>query len=140
MRPGHRSSAFTLLEVLLALLVFSIAVVALVEVINTMGRAMIEARRNREITARLESLMLETTRKPRPQESPGGRGFESTTRVDGVEYHLKMAPVEMTNADGEPLPDLHTVRATARWKEGGQDQEMSAETLLYPSLYAPKTF
>lgn len=138
MNTARRRSGFTLLEVMLALMVFSIAVVALVAAINGVGNASTESRVFREVESRLESLLTEVTRMPKdPSASPTERTWEKTVKENGVEYHIKKAPVEITNKEGQVLPDMFTIRATARWKEGGNNQELNAETTVYPPLYAP---
>lgn len=138
MNTAHRRSGFTLLEVMLALMVFGIAVVALVGAINGVGNASTESRVYREVESRLESLLTEVTRMPRdPSAQPAERTWEKTVRENGVEYHIKKTPVDITNKEGQVLPDMFTIKVTARWKEGGRDEELGAETLLYPPLYAP---
>ena len=135
--PRNRS-AFTLLEVMLALMVFSMAVVALVAAINGIGNASTESRVFREVESRLESLMTEISRMPPdPAVSGGDRITGKTVRENGVEYRIKKAPVEITNKDNQVLPEMYSVKAAARWKEGGQFAELSAESLVYPPLYAP---
>ncbi len=136
--PCRPPSAFTLLEVMLALMVFSMAVVALVGAINGIGNASTESRVYREVESRLESLMTEISRMPPdPAAFAGDRTIEKTIRENGVEYRIKKAPAEITNKDGGTLPEMYSVKATARWKEGRQNEELSAETLVYPPLYAP---
>jgi prepilin-type N-terminal cleavage/methylation domain-containing protein len=130
---------FSLLETILALMVFSIAVVALVGAINGMGNASVEARRTREVQAQLEAMMLDATRKPPQEIVSGQQSYETGSRQDGVDYHLAMQIIELANADGQTLPGLYSVKATARWTEAGAKQEISADTLTYPPLfYAPR--
>lgn len=138
MNFARKRSAFTLLEVMLALMVFSMAVVALVGAINGIGNASTESRVYREVESRLESLMTELSRMPPdPAVSEGERITEKNIRENGVEYRIKKAPVEITNKDGRVLPEMFTVKVVARWKDGGHIEEMSAETIAYPPLYAP---
>ncbi len=138
MSTSRHRSGFTLLEVMLALMVFSMAVVALVTAINGIGNASIESRQYREAQSRLESLMTEITRMPPdPTAAPSDGSLDKKVREDGVEYRIKKTPVEITAKDGQILPDMFTVKATATWREGGSDAELSAETLVYPPMYAP---
>jgi type II secretory pathway pseudopilin PulG len=138
MKRTRQSEGFTLLEALLAVLIFGLAVVALVEAINSMGRTTIQARQNRAVVSRLESLMTEFTRLPPQPASAGDQIIEKTVKEDGVEYHLRMEPANLKNKDSQDLSGLFLVKATARWKEGSKPDEISAETLVYPPLYAPK--
>ncbi len=139
MNTPRNPSGFTLLEVMLALMVFSMAVVALVAAINGVGMASTESRVYREVQSRLEALMTEITRMPPDPSVPigGDRTVEKTVRENGVEYRVKKSPVEITNKDGLVLPEMYEVKATARWKDGGRDEQLDAETLVYPPLYAP---
>jgi prepilin-type N-terminal cleavage/methylation domain-containing protein len=138
-KTAFRPSGFTLLEVMLALFVFGIAVVSLVGAINGVGVASTESRMYREVEAKLDSLMTEMTRMP-PDQSPlsGNKPEEKSLKENGVEYRLKKTAVnDLLNIDGQALPDMFAVKGVARWKEGGADNEMSAEVLVYPPLYAP---
>lgn len=133
------AQGFTLLEVLLAVFVFSIAAVSLVGAIQQIGTASIDARRHQEIVARLESIMLEITRNP-PQQlvnSPDAP-FQLDTKEAGVNYHVTIQRLELQNQDNAPLQGLYQVRAVAQWTEANKPQDMSAETWLYPPLYLPQ--
>lgn len=131
--------AFTLLEALLALMVFSIAVVALVEAINLSGLASSEARLEGRVQARLEALLLETTRLSQTNgyDSPPGL-LDTVLTEEGVQYHLKTGELELTNQDGEPLPGIYAVKVTATWRESMRTQTAEAETWFWPTLYAPE--
>lgn len=138
MTRARHSQGFTLLEALLAVLIFGMAVVALVEAINSMGHTAIAARQNRAVVSRLESLMTEFTRLPPKPNSPGDQTVEQTVKEEGVEYHLVMEPSKLRNKDDQELPGLFTVKATARWKDGNRMEEINAETMVMPTLYAPR--
>jgi prepilin-type N-terminal cleavage/methylation domain-containing protein len=126
---------FTLLETILALMIFSIAVVSLVGAINGMGNASTEARRTREVQAQLETLILEITRHVPQEIVAGQRSYEKSTNRDGVEYRIAMAAVELTNQDGQPLQGIYSVKAEAHWTDGGHKEALNAETMLFPPLY-----
>ena len=136
----HRSpGGFTLLEALLALMVFSSAVVALVGAINGIGLASVESRRARMVQVRMESLMLEITRKPDPNQPMGIPVAKEYKVSEGdVIYAVKIAPLELTNKEGNNIPQLIQVRVHATWKDGGRGMEDSAETWMWPPLFAPK--
>ncbi|TLD72187.1 prepilin-type N-terminal cleavage/methylation domain-containing protein [Phragmitibacter flavus] len=130
-------SGFTLLEVLLALMVFSIAVVALVEAINLSGLASSESRLEGRVQARLETLLLEATR----LSQLGGTEFppelvDTKVTEDGVAYHIQTVELELDNMDGERLTGLYAARVTATWRESMQTQTAEAETWFWPPLFA----
>ena len=136
--PKHSRSAsgFTLLEVLLAAFVFTMAAVSLVGAIQRIGSLSVDARRRQEIVARLDSMMVEITRNP-PQQLVNNPNapFELSTKDSGVDYHITVKRLEITNEDNAPLQGMYQVIATARWMEGNSPQDMGAETWLYPPLY-----
>lgn len=126
---------FTLLEVILALLIFSVAVVSLVGAINNMGNASNEARRTREVQAQLETLILEITRRPPQEIVAGQRSYEKTTSQGAVDYRIAMAAVDLTNQDGQPVQGIYSIKADARWTDGGHKEALSAESMVYPPFY-----
>lgn len=120
---------FTLLEALLALMIFSLAVVALVEAVNQLGRTTVQQRRETQVQERLRSLMTERTRLPLPEQK------ELKVQEEDVTYVVTHEPLELQNKDGQMLQGLYEVKVTARWVEGREVQEISAETWVYPPLF-----
>ena len=135
----RRRGGFTLFETVLALLIFSIAVVSLVEVINKMGLASSEARRMRTVQSQLETILRETTRHP-PQEILSGQtSYQTHATNAGVDYLTRIQKVELSNVDNQPLPGIYSVSVSATWTDGGAKEQLTADTLLYPPLYyAPR--
>lgn len=131
----RRAEGFTLIEVLLSLLIFSVAAVSLVQAINILGTAGVEARSDRVIQDRLDNLLLETTRKPLPRMNLNSP-FMETHRENNVTYEVHIEPLELANKDNQRLNDLYKVQVKALWNENGREQRMTAETWMYPPLYA----
>jgi len=119
---------FTLLETLLALMVFSIAVVALVEALNQLGNTTLHRRREATVQERMRSLLIEHTRLP---DMPA----EAKVQEDNVTYTVRRMPLELRNQDGLPLPDLFEISITATWLEGSVTQRATAETWVHPPLF-----
>lgn len=133
-----RTAGFTLLEALMALMVFSTAVVSLVAAINGIATAWNDIREDLSVQIRLESLLVEATRKPDPNQPMGHVApAERKVQENGVSYIVKIEPLELTNKEGHELPQLMKVRAVARWSDGGRDREETAETWMWPPLFAP---
>lgn len=124
----------TLLEVVLALAVFSIAAMALVGTINQIAEAGIESQRLLEIEQTLESLIDEYGKAPQLKEidqqiKPG---------ADGVSYRVVIQLVrDLKNQDGRFLQNMYRIQAIARWDEGSGPIEVSAETLRYAGAFLP---
>lgn len=137
---SHASrGAFTLLEVLLALFVFSLAVISLVEAINSTGRTAMLSRRERQVQARLESLLVEATHSPEfLAKVRTGEPQESTLKEGDMTFITRARPLELKNEDEQPLVDLFVVNVTATWKEGRDSQEVTAETWVFPPLFQPR--
>jgi prepilin-type N-terminal cleavage/methylation domain-containing protein len=123
-----KTRAFTLLETLLALMIFSIAVVALVEAVNQLGKDTLHRRREATVHERVRSLLVEHSRLPNAPE-------EAKTEEDGVSYLIRRKRLDLKNREGMPINDLFEVRVTAEWLEGREPQTLSAETWVYPPLF-----
>lgn len=119
---------FTLLETLLALMVFSTAVVALVEAVHQLGEHTLLRRHEAAVQERMRSLLVEHTRRPDEIE-------EVKLQEGDVTYIVTHSPLELKNRDGQPVEGLFEVRVTAAWKEGRTQQQASAETWVYPPLF-----
>ena len=121
-----RRKGFTLLETLLALMVFSTAVVALVEAVHQLGEHTLLRRHEAAVQERMRSLLVEHTRMLEQ---------EVELQEGDVTYTVTHTPLELKDRDGQPLPGLFEVRVTAAWKEGQTQQQASAETWVYPPLF-----
>ena len=123
-----RRKGFTLLETLLALMVFSTAVVALVEAVHQLGEHTLLRRHEAAVQERMRSLLVEHTRRPDDIE-------EVKLQEVNVTYTMTHTPLELKDRDGQPLAGLFEVRVTAAWMEGRTQQQASAETWVYPPLF-----
>jgi Tfp pilus assembly protein PilV len=87
-----RTSAFTLLEVLLAVFVFSLAVVALVEAVQQVGKSTVLQRQEAMVQDRMNSLLVEHSRLLWKQPAPTSSVSDKVLEEDGVTYTLQAAP------------------------------------------------
>lgn len=134
--PGQSpaSAGMTLLEVVIALAVFSLAAVALVGTINKIADVASDSQRLLEVEQTLESLIDEYGKVPQIREleediKPG---------VDGVAYRVVIEQVkDLKNQEGRFLQDLYHITVTARWDDGGGPSEISADTLRYAGAFMP---
>jgi type II secretory pathway pseudopilin PulG len=124
----------TLLEVVIALAVFSIATVALVGAINKIADTATDSQKFLEVEQTLESLIDEYGKMPQLREleediKPGN---------DGVAYRVIIELVrDLKNQDGIFLTDMYRIQAIARWNDGSGPTEVSAETLRYAGSFQP---
>lgn len=121
-----RRRGFTLLETLLALMVFSTAVVALVEAVHQLGEHTLLRRHEAAVQERMRSLLVEHTRVLEK---------EVELQEGDVTYTVTHTPLELKDRDGQPVEGLFEVRVTAAWMEGRTQQQASAETWVYPPLF-----
>ncbi len=128
-----RGFGFTLLETLLALMVFSVAVVSLVEAVHEMGEHTLLRRREAAVQERMRSLLVQYSRLPVPDPLAA---IEVKDR--DATYTVQHTLLELRNKDGIPVTGLYEVRVTAAWKEGRLQQHASAETWIYPPLFFPR--
>ena len=133
----RQPAAFTLLETLLAMFVFSLAAVALVEAVHQMGSTTLLRRQQAMLEDRMRSLLVERSHLLWRQAIPTSAVSEKVLEEDGVTYTLQIAPLDLKNQDGLPLPDMLSVTIVATWKEGSTTQEASASTWVYHPLFRP---
>lgn len=136
-RKGWMPPAFTLLETLLAMFVFSLAAVSLVEAVHQMGSTALLRRQEAMLQDRMRSLLVERSHLLWKQAAPNSAVSEKLLEENGVTYTLQIAPLDLRNQDGMPLPDMLSVSIVATWKEGSVAQEASASTWVYHPLFRP---
>jgi prepilin-type N-terminal cleavage/methylation domain-containing protein len=124
----------TLLEVVLALAVFSIAALALVGTLNKIADVTADSQKFLEVEQALESLIDEYGKVPQIRE------LEETIKpgADGVAYRIEIEQVkDMKNQEGRFLQEMFYIRAFARWNDGSGPTEVGAETLRYAGAFLP---
>lgn len=127
-------SGMTLLEVVIALAVFSIAALALVGTINKIADTATDSQQFLEVEQKLESLIDEYGKVPQVREMEE----EIKPGPDGVAYRVVIEQVkDMKNQEGRFLQDTFLIRAIARWNDGSGPTEISAETLRYAGAFLP---
>lgn len=130
-RPAR---AFLLLEVVLALAVFSMAATGFVVALHRMSQTASQAQIELRTTRILESELNETLSLPVLE--PG----ETTRTVEGedIELLVQIEPLEdLQNQDGAELQEMFRIRITARWYENANWHERQVETWRYGRLYQP---
>ena len=124
----------TLLEVVLALAVFSIAALALVGTLNQISEAAVESQTLLEVEQSLESLIDEYGKMAQM------KNLEENikARADGVAYHVKVEQVkDLKNKEGLFLQNMFRIEATARWNDGSGVIELKADSLRYAGAFLP---
>jgi len=124
-----RMRGFTLLEVLIALGMFVLAVGGLALALDRAFSASIILRRDDEIRQQVESLVDQAMVLPIDTLV---QGIESGPDALGIKYATVAEPVEdLVNKDQETLGGIWRITVRAAWEEGGQEQEWKEEFLRY---------
>lgn len=130
----RRARGFMLLEVLLALGIFSAAAVGFVVALHRMADVAELSQREMRVTRILDSALHEALSIPLMEEgtttvSVIENGMEIDTRIEILE--------NLENKDGQLLQDMFRIEVTANWFENGEWQKRSVETLRYGRMYQP---
>lgn len=132
--PPKVARAFLLLEVVLALAVFSMAATGFVVALQRMSQAASQAQIEMRVTRILESALSETLSMPVLEPD------ERVEPVEGedIELLVQIEPLmELENQEGVELQEMFLIRITARWYENATWQEREVETWRYGRLYQP---
>ena len=129
----RRTGGMVLLEAMLALAVFAIAVVGLARALNMAVLNSREARQISAVTRSMENALEEALH--RPNFEPG----EWTSEPDAIGLVVTTAvrEAEMNNGDGQLLGGLYEVQITGVLPGRGKDEQVwQLRTLCFPPLYA----
>ena len=134
--PHPVRRGFLLLEMILALMVFGIAVTGFTVALHRMATVASLAQSEMRITRILQSALDETLSLPTLEEGtntatvpgPGG-GIDIATTVEILD--------KLENQDGQILQQMYRIEVKARWFENSQSQERIVETWRYGPMYQP---
>ncbi len=134
-RQTSRShKGFLLLEVVLALGIFSIACTGLTVAFHRMAEAASLAQNELRITRILDSALTEQLSLPTQAIGVTQVPVEGT----GVELDIVIEPLEeLESQEGELLQEMYHIKITANWFDNDAWQSRSAETWRYNPMYQP---
>lgn len=101
---------YVLLEVIIALTVFAVAVAGLSSVLHSSLDSANALRRTAAIRRGMEALLIEAKQKPKREEML----LTTTDPALGMEYRSTLEEVKWTNRKGEPVSGLFILRVEAR--------------------------
>ena len=124
----HRSRAgYILLELIIALTIFTIAVVGLAKSLNTTLEVGNIMNKDNLVRMGLRSFIEETKRKAAPD-----MATSITDDQLGVTYTSVVEPLSITVPhNGQTLEDVYRVTFTATYKAGAEDRDESVEMWFY---------
>ena len=117
---------YALLDVVLALAIFSIAVTSLVVLLQKNIDTSASFARDRLIQNGIDSFLTETKRKP--VKEMNGEFFDEALDVN---FRAEVESLELSNVDGDGLKDLYKLTVTAEFEDEGGPQEEVAELYIY---------
>lgn len=125
---------FTLLEVILAIAIFSMAAVSLVQALNTIGVATIEASDQHAVDLQIKGLLNEFCFDPFLK-----TGITKLKDLDEIyNFEVEVDEANLSNEEGANLEEMFTVRVRA-FKKGSQSTKSkvfgSAERTVYRRLW-----
>ena len=131
--PPQRPHGFTVLEVILALGIFSIAAVALAGALNTISLSVVESVDQAKWREQMRSHLIRAARDPALEVGTD----ESLIGSTGVYYRTTIALLETKNEDGRSLKDLYSVEVVAiqRLPTGREEVLARASTYAWPGLF-----
>lgn len=135
---SNRPSGFTLLETLIALSIFSLAMVALAEAIQQSAQASNVIRQDVQIHDRMTAMTTEAMRLIALQVA--GQRPESPDPIEdaGVKYSVTAHEIkDLKNKDNVPVEGLWEVITVAEWMDGNEKQSMQDVAWVYPPLLPP---
>jgi hypothetical protein len=117
-------SGFVLLEVIVAVALFTTVATAMTVALNQLAAAATSARRESLLMRRLQSELAETAHAPR---LAAGR-TESPRDAWGIVVAREVKPLELRNREGKPLSGLYQVRVRAAMESAGGELVREMET------------
>lgn len=131
MKHTHTSSAahgFALLEIILALALFSLVAVGMTRAIEAIAKASTSARQEAQVLRVLESVLAEVAHQPEFKAT--SISFNPT--ADHIDASATIEKVKLINKDKVELDHMFRIRAEA-WIKDGRTRRMkrSMETYVY---------
>lgn len=117
------AGGYVLLEIIIALTVFAVAVGGLTSVLHASLDSANALRRSAAIRRGLEAMLIEARQKPKREEM----ALTATDPALGLEYRSSIEEVKWINRRGDPVRGLYILRVEAR------DQRAGATSTLEPA-------
>lgn len=137
---GRRLRAgYVMMEILIALGLFSSVAVSLVTALNMTSRTAVLIQEELEVTRILQSAMTDAISNPDLEE---GSVSVDLTEITGDESSFQrgqietiVEPIELENEDGQLLQNMFRIEVIYHWETDEGWQKISAETWRYANLY-----
>jgi len=118
--------AYLLLDVVLAVTVFAIAVSGILVVINRITETSGLYARDMQVQYGMDAMLVEARHRPVEE-----MAFERDDSHLGVLYRTEIEPLNQVNADGDSLEGLYLLKVSAIFQYGDEDETDTAEVIVY---------
>lgn len=129
-----------IMEVIIALLIFGMAAVGLMQAITASAQTAVTAQQELRMLLRLQSRLTEVSKDPdiaalydQPPRPSDPDEYGVWTRVEIIKLEN-----EITEYDKQPVNDMYRIIVTAYYDNFGQTGEISADTVRYARLYSTR--
>jgi len=129
-----RERGFVLLEILLALTIFSISVTGIVFALQSSTKLVETVQREAWIQEQFKEVMAEALKSKQTREE-FIKEKVITLREFGAEAIVQITPSELENQEGLILQSLFDMKITITWREDVEKKEAVLETYQYYPLY-----
>ncbi len=130
---GTEKSGFLLMEVVLALFIFTVVATSFTKALSSLWRNTSFVKEELVITQIMDSALNEALFLNRLEE--GSREIYVPER--DVNLETQVAELELENDDGSLLAQMWEVRVIARFTQDGKDQERRVRGWRYLPIYRP---
>lgn len=122
----RRSGGYVLLELILSLIIFSIAVMSLARTLQMAIQTSSVLNRENDIRMGLRSFLEEVRRKPLSELTQ-----TYTDQRLGVTYNSAAEPITLKDRNGTVLSDLYTLRVAVTYDVGAEQREEALDIYVY---------
>lgn len=130
---GKPVGGWLLMEVVIALGIFSTAVVAFIVSLNKTAELSLLARQESMVSRLVEGAVTEALTVPEMRE----QDYEYQLEEMNMKIKVETQPIDLFTKDNNQLEDMWLVRVTATWYQDGEEQKDMVETWRYGKLYQP---
>jgi type II secretory pathway component PulJ len=116
---------------MMAMAIFGLVAVGLVQVLHTTAEAARAARVDMHVIRNLQSFLTEVGKMDNFEEVPEPFGPDEY----GVIYTFEVEEMELETEEGQPLTDMFHIIVTADWERHGIPDSIQADTFRYVPLY-----
>lgn len=128
-KSGSRKAdcaAYLLLDVVLAVTVFAIAVTGILVAVNRITETSKFYARDMQVQYGMDAMLVEARHRPVEE-----MAFERDDSDLGVLYRTEVEPLNQVNSEGEALEGLYRLKVSAMFQFGNEDETDTAEVIVY---------